>query len=88
MKKQFTPWDLGATLYMPATRSDLVEVVLDGKIPGLRSLVVCLEDAVSEHDVPLALQNLSLFLQSFRGYFLIYTIFFQMVIKNYFPVFS
>ncbi|MEF3107655.1 HpcH/HpaI aldolase/citrate lyase family protein [Raoultella sp. WB_B2P2-3] len=63
MKKQFTPWDLGATLYMPATRSDLVEVVLDGKIPGLRSLVVCLEDAVSEHDVPLALQNLSLFLQ-------------------------
>ncbi|MCV4655603.1 HpcH/HpaI aldolase/citrate lyase family protein, partial [Escherichia coli] len=36
MKKQFTPWELGATLYMPATRKDLVEVVLDGKIPGLR----------------------------------------------------
>jgi citrate lyase beta subunit len=63
MKKQFTPWDLGATLYMPATRMDLAEVVLEGKIPGLRSLVVCLEDAVSEHDVPFALQNLSLFLQ-------------------------
>jgi citrate lyase beta subunit len=62
MKKQFTPWDLGATLYMPATRMDLAEV-LEGKIPGLRSLVVCLEDAVSEHDVPFALQNLSLFLQ-------------------------
>jgi citrate lyase beta subunit len=42
---------------------DLAEVVLEGKIPGLRSLVVCLEDAVSEHDVPFALQNLSLFLQ-------------------------
>ena len=40
MKKQFTPWDLGATLYMPATRMDLAEVVLEGKIPGLRSLVV------------------------------------------------
>lgn len=47
--------------YMPATRKDIAEVVLEGKIPGLRSLVVCLEDAVSEHDIPLAIQNLSLF---------------------------
>ena len=44
MKKQPTPWELGATLYMPATRKDIAEVVLEGKIPGLRSLVVCLED--------------------------------------------
>lgn len=51
MKKQPTPWELGATLYMPATRKDIAEVVLEGKIPGLRSLVVCLEDAVSEHDI-------------------------------------
>ncbi len=41
MKKQPTPWELGATLYMPATRKDIAEVVLEGKIPGLRSLVVC-----------------------------------------------
>ncbi|MBD3708742.1 hypothetical protein IE987_29090 [Klebsiella pneumoniae] len=27
---------------MPATRKDIAEVVLEGKIPGLRSLVVCL----------------------------------------------
>ncbi|EPI5027959.1 HpcH/HpaI aldolase/citrate lyase family protein, partial [Klebsiella pneumoniae] len=55
MKKQPNPWELGATLYMPATRKDIAEVVLEGKIPGLRSLVVCLEDAVSEHDIPLAI---------------------------------
>ncbi|WP_159335444.1 HpcH/HpaI aldolase/citrate lyase family protein, partial [Klebsiella pneumoniae] len=39
MKKQPNPWELGATLYMPATRKDIAEVVLEGKIPGLRSLV-------------------------------------------------
>ncbi len=66
MKKQPNPWELGATLYMPATRKDIAEVVLEGKIPGLRSLVVCLEDAVSEHDIPLAIQNLSLFLKQLR----------------------
>ncbi len=53
-----SPFSLGATLYMPATRHDIVDVVLNNKIPGLRSLVICLEDAVSEIDVPLALRNL------------------------------
>ncbi|MDF7681799.1 HpcH/HpaI aldolase/citrate lyase family protein [Enterobacteriaceae bacterium ESL0689] len=67
MKKKLTPWDLGATLYMPATRKDIAEVVLEGKIAGLRSLVVCLEDAVSDHDIPHAIQNLSLFLQRLRN---------------------
>jgi citrate lyase beta subunit len=48
---------LGATLYMPATRSDLWSVVSGQKIPQLRSLVICLEDAVSEQDVGLGLQH-------------------------------
>lgn len=59
MKNRLSPWNLGATLYMPATRSDIADAVMHGKIPGLRSLVVCLEDAVSEADVPLALTNLA-----------------------------
>ena len=49
---------LGATLYMPATRSDILDVVFGEKIQGLRSLVVCLEDAVAETDVQQALINL------------------------------
>ncbi|MGQ7198479.1 HpcH/HpaI aldolase/citrate lyase family protein, partial [Escherichia sp. HC-TM1] len=44
--------------YMPATREDIADAVLHGKIPGLRSLVICLEDAVSEADIPVALKNL------------------------------
>ena len=39
MKKQPTPWELGATLYMPATRKDIAEVVLEGKIPALLQIV-------------------------------------------------
>lgn len=63
MDKRLSPWNLGATLYMPATRLDIADAVLHGKIPGLRSLVICLEDAVSEGDIPQALQNLKQLLQ-------------------------
>lgn len=51
-------YTLGATLYMPATRTDLWSVVSGQKIPQLRSLVICLEDAVLEQDVGLGLQHL------------------------------
>ena len=58
MDKRLSPWRLGATLYMPATRTDIAAAILHNKISGLRSLVICLEDAVSEQDIPQALQNL------------------------------
>ncbi|EIP0297667.1 HpcH/HpaI aldolase/citrate lyase family protein [Salmonella enterica] len=58
MKNRLSPWNLGATLYMPATREDIADAVMHHKIPGLRSLVICLEDAVSEVDVPVALKKL------------------------------
>lgn len=63
MKRLLSPWQLGATLYMPATRKDIIEVILHKKIAGLRSLIICLEDAVSEDDIPAALNNLSYILQ-------------------------
>lgn len=53
-----SPYQLGATLYMPATRSDLIELVLHNKIPDLRSLVICLEDSVSKADIDKGLKNL------------------------------
>ncbi|MEZ7186179.1 HpcH/HpaI aldolase/citrate lyase family protein, partial [Pseudomonas aeruginosa] len=49
--KAISPFALGATLYMPATRDDILDVVFGMKIPELRSLVVCLEDAVAAIDV-------------------------------------
>lgn len=56
--KAISPFALGATLYMPATRDDILDVVLGTKISDLRSLVVCLEDAVAATDVESALTNL------------------------------
>lgn len=56
------PLALGATLYMPATRADMLDVARGGKISGLRSIVLCLEDAVHETDVGDALANLRLLL--------------------------
>ncbi|MGC5796136.1 HpcH/HpaI aldolase/citrate lyase family protein [Sphingomonas sp. NFX23] len=50
---------LGATLYMPCTRTDLAARLFGpGRIPDLRSVVLCLEDAVLERDLPEALSNL------------------------------
>ncbi|WP_122417617.1 HpcH/HpaI aldolase/citrate lyase family protein [Pseudomonas viridiflava] len=54
----FSPYALGATLYMPATRDDILDVVFAEKLSELRSLVVCLEDAVALIDIETALLNL------------------------------
>ncbi|PHI29456.1 HpcH/HpaI aldolase/citrate lyase family protein [Budvicia aquatica] len=54
-----TPYDLGATLYMPATRNDLFQVIAQKKYPNLKSLVICLEDAVVEHEIELGIENLN-----------------------------
>lgn len=55
---RISPYALGATLYMPATRSDILDVIRGVRQPGLRSLVICLEDAVADADVGAALQQL------------------------------
>ncbi|WP_295437271.1 HpcH/HpaI aldolase/citrate lyase family protein [uncultured Thiodictyon sp.] len=49
---------LGASLYMPATRADLPALLNGHKLFGLRSLVVCTEDAVHARDLGRALANL------------------------------
>lgn len=56
---------LGATLYMPCTRTDLAARLFGPtRIAGLRSVVLCLEDAVLERDLPVALMNLGGLLRS------------------------
>lgn len=49
---------LGASLYMPATRPDLRELLTGRKHPLLRSVVVCTEDAVHPRALPAAIANL------------------------------
>lgn len=50
---------LGASLYVPATRPDLTAIANLQKVPGLRSVIFCTEDAIREADVPQALANLA-----------------------------
>lgn len=47
---------LGATLYMPANRADLLDVLNHERLPQLRSLVVCTEDALAERDLESTLE--------------------------------
>lgn len=58
-----SPYQLGASLYMPATRQDIWQVILREKLPTLNSVIICLEDAVSAQDLPQALANLQQLLQ-------------------------
>jgi citrate lyase beta subunit len=55
--------ELGATLYVPATRGDLLAIA-SGRHPALRSAVICLEDAISPRQLPEALENLARLLGS------------------------
>lgn len=50
--------ELGASLYVPATRPDLPLLANRQKYPELRSIIFCTEDAIAEKDVPPALRNL------------------------------
>lgn len=52
------PYQLGASLYMPATRQDIWQVITREKLPTINSIIICLEDAVSHSDIGLALERL------------------------------
>jgi len=51
-------YELGATLYMPMNHVDVMDILRRKKLPGLKSIVLCLEDAVSEEDLPMAMEKL------------------------------
>lgn len=49
---------LGATLYMPATRKTISQDIIAGKLKGLTSMVLCLEDAIGDNEVSVAEKSL------------------------------
>jgi citrate lyase beta subunit len=50
---------LGATLYVPGVRADLVRLIRRRAAEGVRSMVIDLEDAVADKHVDQALENLT-----------------------------
>jgi citrate lyase beta subunit len=63
----FSPWALGAPLYMPAHRHDILDCANGEKYPLLRSMIFCTEDALSHTEVDSSLRHLGLCLQGFRA---------------------
>lgn len=57
--------DFGASLYVPATRMDLVQIGNGISMPKLRSVIFCTEDAIKQNEIPLALENISQALKVF-----------------------
>jgi citrate lyase beta subunit len=64
--KSFSPWSLGAPLYMPGNRRDIMEIANGEKYSLLRSMIFCTEDAVSRADVDSCVRHIGLCLQGFR----------------------
>lgn len=62
------PYQLGASLYMPATRQDIWQVITRDKLPTINSIIICLEDAVSHSDVELALERLQTLLHTWAAH--------------------
>ncbi|SFP89244.1 Citrate lyase beta subunit [Nitrosomonas cryotolerans] len=64
MREPVSYFDLGATLYTPCT-NDKLSTVLKASPAMARSMVLCLEDAVKENELALALTNLKNALKTF-----------------------
>lgn len=64
--RPFSPWLLGAPLYMPGNRRDILDCANGEKYALLRSMIFCTEDAVSQTDVKSCLRHLGLCLQGFK----------------------
>ncbi len=67
-EKFYSPWCLGAPLYMPAHRHDLIEIANGEKNQQLRSMIFCTEDAVAHTELESSLRHLGLCLQGFRSH--------------------
>lgn len=59
---------LGASLYIPTTRSRLTLIANGQELKGLRSMIFCTEDSVNAKDLPFALQNLAKTLDEMDSY--------------------
>ena len=61
-----SPWELGASLYMPASQRDLLAYANGEKGPKLRSMIFCTEDAIAQADISHSIKHLGLCLQGFQ----------------------
>jgi citrate lyase beta subunit len=65
--KQRLSYSLGAVLYMPATRLDIADLVITNKFKELVTVVICLEDAIGDHEVEQAENKLITHMQQINA---------------------
>ncbi|AKL96740.1 hypothetical protein CACET_c32960 [Clostridium aceticum] len=63
-EKELLAYALGALLYMPVTREGIAEEIISAKHTGLISMVLCLEDAIGDHEIHRAEEKLYHHLQA------------------------
>jgi len=66
INQPFSPWSLGAPLYMPSNRLDILDCANGEKFTILRSMIFCTEDAVSHTELDSCIRHLGLCLQGFK----------------------
>lgn len=57
-KKHLSGWAFGSPLYVPALHPELLKIANAEKIPFLRSMIICTEDAIAEKDVERSIEQL------------------------------
>ncbi len=67
LKPALSAINLGASLYAPASRLDLAAIAGGWKLPELRSVIFCTEDAVHERDLEAALSHLAALLPELKS---------------------
>lgn len=56
--KEILKYSIGANLYMPGTQNNIIDKLLNQEWKEAGAVTFCLEDAISENDVPMAEQNI------------------------------
>jgi citrate lyase beta subunit len=56
-------FNLGASLYIPATHKNLYSTIFENRFPHLKSLIICLEDSINDDEVEFAEEKLKYILQ-------------------------
>ena len=57
--KKISPFELRSTLYMPATKDNLAQIITDKEKTNADAIVFCFEDALNILDIPKGIENLN-----------------------------
>ena len=66
MYRDFDYIELGSTLYTPSISKHLKSIASGEKFPHLTSVVFCLEDAIKDDQIDMAMENMKDFLSSYQ----------------------